>query len=833
MPDLLKRFYFARIFCLKMIYPTSIEDKIGFKAVRDGIKTHCVSSMGRELADSISFMTDFDTLDFKLRSTAEMLAIISAQDDMPISSLSDIREQLRVMAIAGAALSTTDLVVLRGSLSVMSAVVNYFQSKNSEEESPYPLLVSIISDMETFDGCVRDIDRVIDRYGNILNSASPELGRIRRELNSMNGRVNSVMRNVIARAQREGILDSDTTPTMRDGRLMLPVAPMNKRSLGGIVHDESASGKTVFIEPAEVVEANNKIRELELEERRETARILGALTDALRPFSPDMGESNKIMGEMDFIHAKAAYAKETGACMPHFSREPQLELYHACHPELLVSLARQGKEIVPLDIELNRKNRILIISGPNAGGKSVCLKTVAVIQYMIQCGVLPPVYENSHIGIFDDIFIDIGDDQSIENDLSTYSSHLRNMSVVIRRGRQFSMVLIDEFGGGTEPQIGGAIAQAILRQINEKGMWGVITTHYQNLKHFAEDTEGLINGSMLYDRQKMEPLFKLAIGNPGSSFAIEIALKTGLPKEIIEEAKSIVGSDYVNMDKYLLDIARDKKYWENKRQSIRQKEKKIDQVLDRYETEADELRASRKLIISEAKAEASRIIDESNASIERVIHEIRKSQAEKEKTREARQKLKDEREDIGHKSEKEPEILRKVPRRNKNKPKVRQSPETKEVIEVGDIVKLNGEGTPGKVISIEGKQAQVVFGMIKTTVDVSKLRHTMSKLPSGNSQGASFISSSTSEDIRSRQLQFNQDIDVRGMRVDEALQAVTYFIDDAIQFSASKVRILHGTGTGALRQSIREYLATVKGVRNYHDENVQFGGAGITVVELE
>lgn len=833
MPDLLKRFYFARIFCLKMIYPTSIEDKIGFKAVRDGIKTHCVSSMGRELAHSVSFMTDFDTLDFKLRSTAEMLAIISAQDDMPISSLSDIREQLRVMAIAGAALSTTDLVVLRGSLSVMSAIANYFQSKNSEEESPYPLLVSIISDMETFDGCVRDIDRVIDRYGNVLDSASPELGRIRRELNSMNGRVNSVMRNVIARAQREGILDSDTTPTMRDGRLMLPVAPMNKRRLGGIVHDESASGKTVFIEPAEVVEANNKIRELELEERRETARILGALTDALRPFSPAMGESNKIMGEMDFIHAKAAYAKETGACMPHFSREPQLELYHACHPELLVSLTRQGKEIVPLDIELNRKNRILIISGPNAGGKSVCLKTVAVIQYMTQCGVLPPVYENSHIGIFDDIFIDIGDDQSIENDLSTYSSHLRNMSVIIRRGRQSSLVLIDEFGGGTEPQIGGAIAQAILRQINEKGMWGVITTHYQNLKHFAEDTEGLINGSMLYDRQKMEPLFKLAIGNPGSSFAIEIALKTGLPKEIIEEAKSIVGSDYVNMDKYLLDIARDRRYWENKRASIRQKEKKVEESLARYENDAEMLRERRREIIEEAKSEARRILEGSNAAIERTIQEIRSSQADKARTLEARKKLEQERQAMAELRPGSNKLLDKAPKKKKKglcNDAIQQ--EALRPIAVGDVVKLDGEGSPGRVEEIQGNKAVVVFGMIKTTVKLDRLKHTMAKIPTAV-KGATFISASTTDAARTRQLGFKREIDVRGMRVDEAVQAVTYFIDDAIQFNAGRVRILHGTGTGALRQYIRNYLDSVPGVQSYRDEHVQFGGAGITVVELE
>jgi DNA mismatch repair protein MutS2 len=618
---------------------------------------------------------------------------------------------------------------------------------------------------------------------------------------------------------------------MRDGRLVIPVAPMHKRKINGIVHDESASGKTIYIEPAEIVEANNRIRELQMEEKREIARILTLIADEMRPHIDEMLHSYSILGEIDFIHAKAKFAQEIDANMPSINHEPELEWYHACHPVLLQSLQRQGKEIVPLDITLSQENRILIISGPNAGGKSVCLKTVGIVQYMAQCGLLPPVYENSHIGIFEDIFIDIGDDQSIEDDLSTYSSHLRNMKYCLNRGKDKTLILIDEFGGGTEPQIGGAIAQAILRQFNNNKMWGVITTHYQNLKHFAEETPGLINGSMLYDRHLMQPMFRLSIGNPGSSFAIEIARKTGLPLEIIADAEEIVGSDYINLDKYLLDITRDKRYWENKRMAIRQKEKKLEQLLAQYEEDATTLREKRREIINEAKTEAQRILDNSNATIERTIHDIKRAQAEKEKTIEARRRLQQEKAQIIAEGNSEHPLLHKAPKTKKktsaSTPKTEKRP-----IVVGDNVKLDGQGTVGKVLEIQGKNAVVLFGMLKTTVKLDRLKHTMSQPKEPNRQ-ATFVSSATTDSMRDRQLNFKQEIDVRGMRVDEAVQAITYFIDDAIQFNARQVRVLHGTGTGALRQYLRQYLDTVSGVRSYRDEHVQFGGAGITIIELE
>ncbi|MBD5374458.1 MAG: endonuclease MutS2 [Bacteroides sp.] len=820
-----------------MIYPESFEHKIGFDSVRERISALCSSEAGKDWCAEMRFDTVAAVVVRKLESTAEMLRIVTSDEAIPLDGMAHVEPILKSLRVPGTFVPAADLVAVRRTLAVIADTEAFFRNhRNDEGASVYPRLDAVARMLTVFPHAAAAIDRVIDRYGNVLDNASPELAEIRRSLSSMAGTVNSALRRVMARAVADGVLEADAAPTMRDGRLVIPVAPMHKRRISGIVHDESASGKTIFIEPAEVVEINNRIRELQMDERREIARILTVVADTLRPNAGEILASVGIIGELDFIRAKARYASETGGVLPHFSEGPELEWYHACHPGLLMSLRRQGREIVPLDIRLTPKERILVISGPNAGGKSVCLKTVGVVQYMMQCGLLPPVYENSHVGVFEDIFIDIGDDQSIEDDLSTYSSHLRNMKFFLSKGRSTSLVLIDEFGGGTEPQIGGAIAQAILHQFNDAGMWGVITTHYQNLKHFAEDTEGLVNGSMLYDRHLMQPLFKLSIGNPGSSFAIEIARKTGLPAHIISEAEEIVGSDYVNMDKYLLDIARDRKYWDNKRTSIRQKEKKLEELLAKYEADAESLREKRREIISDARDEARRIIEGTNAEIEKTIKEIRESQADRQRTLEARRNLEKEKQKLlgdNGKADRHP-ALGRVPGKKKKKERP-QAPkaESNRPLKVGDIVKLDGEGTPGKILEIDGKNAVVAFGMLKTSVKLDRLKPTQASIPSGAGKSASFISSSTSDSMRDRQLNFSRDIDVRGMRVDEALQAITYFIDDAIQFSAERVRILHGTGTGALRQAIRQYLDTVRGVRAYRDEHVQFGGAGITVVDLE
>ncbi|MDE5608049.1 MAG: Smr/MutS family protein [Muribaculaceae bacterium] len=815
-----------------MIYPKDkYESKIGFDHIKNSLKGLCLSAGARERVDEIEFSPDARYVGHALKATHQMLMIESSDEHLPLTGAIDISHLIAALKVPGSFLPAQDMLGIRRALQCVTDVAAFFASKRRDDgTSPIAELDSEAADLLPMPDLLTAIDRIIDRYGNVKDSASPALAEIRRTLQSTSGTINSIMRRVISRAVSEGYLDSDSAPSVRDGRLVLPVAPAFKRKISGIVHDESASGKTVFIEPAEVVEANNRVRELQIEERREITRLMIVLADEIRPHIDELTGSVGALAQLDFIRAKALYAIETGGNMPHIEPRPEMEWYHATHPVLLESLRRQGKEIVPLDITLTEKDRILIISGPNAGGKSVCLKTVGVVQYMAQCGLLPPVYENSRVGIFDSIFIDIGDDQSLEDDLSTYSSHLKNMKFILAHGDDRTLILLDEFGAGTEPQIGGAISQAILGDFVRKQMWGVINTHFTNIKQMAESTPGLVNGSMLYDRNLMQPLFKLSIGSPGSSFALEIARKIGLPADIIGEAEQIVGSDYVNIDKYLLDIARDKRYWENKRLSIRQKEKKIENVLATYEEDATTLREKRREILAEAKEEAKRILEGSNAAIERTIHEIRTTQAEREQTRAARERLVAERRKLEKQETKDTHpLLAKAPKpRKERQPKERT--ELKPIC-VGDTVKLDGQGEPGKVMEISGKNAIVAFGLLKTTVRLDRLRHTMAKPKSGAGK-SSFVSSSTLDSLRDRQLNFKQEIDVRGMRADEAVQAVTYFIDDAIQFNASRVRILHGTGTGALRQSIRQYLSTVNGVRSYADEDVRFGGAGITVVEL-
>lgn len=814
------------------IYPKNIEQKIGFDTVRQLVEAKCLSSLGRDKCADMQCSSDYNDVRRRLQAVHEMCAIMDSDNPLPLNSVHDLTPQLRTIRVPGTHIPEAELARLRSSLGTIADIAFFFSSNRTEEgNTPYPALDETARNISGLPGVRQAIDKIIDKQGAIKDNASSELARIRGTLASMQGSINAAMRRVIARAVKDGVLDADATPTMRDGRVVIPVTAMHKRSIQGIVHDESATGRTFFVEPLEVVEAGNRLRELQIEERHEVVRILVELADTLRPHVPEMLIAYDVLGEFDFIQAKARYARDIEAHMPQLHAEMQLELYHACHPVLRLTLEKLGKQVVPLDITLTPDHRILIISGPNAGGKSVTLKTVAIAQYMLQCGMLPPVYENSHMGIVDGIFIDIGDDQSIENELSTYSSHLSNMKHFLNHGDAATLALIDEFGSGTEPQIGAAIAQAVLDQFVKMGMWGIITTHYQNIKKFADETPGLINGSMLYDRQLMQPLFRLLIGTPGSSFAVEIARKIGLPANIIAEAENIVGSDYINIDKYLLDIARDKRYWENKRRDIRQKEKKVDSLMEKYEDDAEQLRAKRKEIIDEARSQAKQILDSSNAAVERTIHEIKTAQAERERTLAARKQLDESKRELTQDKIADHPILKKTGKPRKSPKSAAAQPQRE--LAVGDHVLLDGAGTVGEVLSLEGKNALVAFGLLKTTVKASRLRITDRKIESGAKKGSSFLSVSTSDQNREKQLNFKPEIDVRGLRVDEAVQAITYFIDDATQFSAQRVRILHGTGTGALRQYIRDYLASVPSVASYHDEDVRFGGAGITVVELK
>ncbi|WP_289763054.1 endonuclease MutS2 [uncultured Duncaniella sp.] len=820
-----------------MIYPERIEEKIGFSGVRTEISARCHCEGSRTRCEEMAFLADFNAIRTALTAVNEMLSANHSDETVPLEGVSDIDRNLAVIKIPGTFLEIKDLVRVRRMLDCFGAVATFLHRHKTDGRTPYPVLTDIAEELSYIPPSLGMlIDHAIDTTsGLVKDNASPTLAEIRSRLRGMSGRVNSILRRVLSSAISQGWLEPDTTPAVRDGRLVIPVPPMNKRKIQGIVHDESASGKTLFIEPAEVVEANNLTRELQLEEHREIIRILTSIADQLRPHIQEMQTGASIIYHLDFINAKAHYADAVGGTMPNLHDSAEMEWYHACHPVLKLSLERHNREIVPIDIRLDKNERILVISGPNAGGKSVCLKTVGTLQYMLQCGILPPVYDNSHFGVFKDMFVDIGDDQSFEDDLSTYSSHLRSMKFMLQRGRKGSLFLIDEMGSGTEPQIGGALARAILEQMNAKEMWGIVTTHYQILKQFAEDTPGLINGSMLYDRHLMQPMFKLSIGNPGSSFAVEIARKIGLPLEIISAAEDIVGKEYVNLDNYLLDITRDKRYWENKRTAIRQKEKKLEQMLAQYSEDAEQLRSKRRDIIEEARAEARKILDSSNAAIERTIADIKQANAERERTLEARRKLKEERlalEKDARNHRDNNAILSKAPKKKKGNSEPKPSGQTiaKAEIVVGTNVKLDGAGTVGTVLEISGKNAIVAFGNLKTNVKLDRLTATNAQ-PKSNAK--STVSMQTIDSGYERQLNFKQEIDLRGMRADEAIQAVTYFIDDAIRFSIARVRILHGTGTGALRQAVRALLSTTPGIESFHDEDVRFGGAGITVVNLK
>ena len=852
-----------------MIYPNNFERKLGFDEIRRLLRERCLSTLGKEKVDEIAFSTDCAQVNEWLTQVREFRRLQTEKDDFPMNFFFDVRQAVSRIRMEGTHLEEEEVWDLRRSLQTIADIVKYLNRNEADDEEepeyPYPALHRLTEGVTTFPAMIRRIDSILDKFGKIKDSASMTLAGIRHELEKTQGSISRTLYTILHSAQKDGIVDKDAAPTMRDGRLVIPVAPQVKRRINGIVHDESATGKTVFIEPTEVVEANNKVRQLEAEERREVIRILTVFSDEVRPHVKEILESYQFLARIDLIYAKSQLAELTKAFEPEVEDRPHIDWIRAIHPLLQLSLEKQDKQVVPLEITLTQEKRILIISGPNAGGKSVCLKTTGLLQYMLQCGLPVPIGDRSTCGLFHHILIDIGDEQSIENDLSTYSSHLMNMKQMMRQADGQSLLLIDEFGSGTEPTIGGAIAEAMLKQFWKKQTFGVITTHYQNLKHFAEDHPGVVNGAMLYDRHEMQALFQLAIGQPGSSFAIEIARKTGIPEEVIKDASDIVGQDYIQSDKYLQDIVRDKRYWEGKRQTIHQHEKSLEGHIQRYESNLEEIERERKAILRRAQEQANELLAEANRKIENAIREIKEAQAEKERTREIREELKQFREQVtsddtqGLMSEEEfAKKLRQMEERKARKEKrkadkQKNAEEAKQrreqgpnitfpqtlhaAIAVGDTVRIKGLNTIGKVESISGKQALVIFGDVKTKMKVEQLEHAEKakeeKKKSDHSDLAIQTSRITSSTIEDRKYNFRQDIDVRGMRGDEALDTVLHFIDDAILVGASRVRILHGTGTGVLRQLIRQYLATVPNVSHYRDEHVQFGGAGITVVDLD
>ena len=770
-----------------MTYPANIEQKIDFPVIREQLHKACSSALGRREVDDMEFLTDYQAILHRLREAEEMVHVLSDTSlNFPRGEINDLRESLARVRIEGLYLDETELSQLRKSVDYAAQLERFFLGLDSVR---FPQLrtfptrhlhnLSGETTASVLQPIISVIDKAIDPFGQLRDSASPELHRIRRELSQAQGAVSASISAILRRAQAAGLVDKEATPTLREGRLVLPIPAGVKKKIGGIVHDESATGKTVFIEPQEVVEANNRIRSLESEQARERLCILHEITAFVRPLIPQILLTQGFLAHVDFIIAKALVAKRLHAIAPNFVDYPMLDLRDARHAVLYLRFTVEGKTVVPLTMKLdNETNRILVISGPNAGGKSVCLKTVALCQYMLQCGLPVPVSEASTMGLFDRLMIDIGDEQSIEDDLSTYSSHLRNMKAFVKNADSKTLFLIDEFGTGTEPLIGGAIAESVLTNLNNQSAFGVVTTHYTNLKHFAEQADGVVNGAMLYDRGQLKPLFQLSVGQAGSSFAIEIAKQTGLPDDIIKRATDLVGEVHIDYDKQLQDIARDKRYWENKRQNIRQREKHLEEKIAYYENEIAGLKAKKKAVLQEAKDEAADILAKSNATIERTIREIKESKADKVKTQAARAK----------------------------------------------VEKLKQQVEPAKKEQTEGKK--------RVLRDFRDLKPMAKSMPSSQP----FVINT----IRQHKLSFEHTLDIRGMRVDEALEAFIAYLDDAIMVNAGTVTILHGTGTGALKQIVRDHLADRnKALRKrkaaeilYHDGDPDRGGAGLTIVEL-
>lgn len=845
-----------------MIYPKTFEQKIGFNEIKEQIKKRCLCAIGKEQVDAIHFSGDPDKINEWLQQVREFRALLEATEDFPLSFFFDVRACVARLRLVGTHLEEDELFDMRRSLETINNIVTFLSQGEDMNDNetyptihyPYPALHRLAAQTVTFPNLIRRIDTILDKFGKIKDNASTELASIRRDLAHTEGSISRTLYGILRSAQSEGLIEKDVTPTVRDGRLVLPVVPALKRKIKGIVHDESASGKTVFIEPAEVVEANNRIRELEASERREVIRILTEISNEIRPSVDDILESYHFLGVIDMVQAKASFARDSHSYEPVIGLFPNIDWIQAIHPLLQQSLESQNKKMIPLDIRLTREKRLLIISGPNAGGKSVCLKTTGLLQYMMQCGISVPMSERSKTGVFQNILIDIGDEQSIEDDLSTYSSHLLNMKHMMKAADASTLILIDEFGTGTEPQIGGAIAESVLRQFSKKQAWAVITTHYQNLKHFADDHPNAINGAMLYDRHEMKALFQLSIGQPGSSFAIEIARNIGLPEEVIDDATQIVGQEYIQSDKYLQDIVRDKKYWENKRQNIHQHEKNMQQVIARYEAGVNEVEEKRKEILNKAKQQAAELLIESNKRIENAIREIRESQAEKESTKRIREELNSFKQSISEvdtsandeliakkikqiqdrRARKEKRKKEKADQQSKTTTATQTAATEEKSLQVGDYVRIKGLTAVGVVEQIQGKSATVVFGDMRTKMKADRLERA-EKPKEAEKPVSTYMAMGrdTRKAIDERKLNFKQDIDVRGMRGDEAIHAVTYFIDDAILLGMHRVRILHGTGNGILRQLIRQYLSTIPNVSHFQDEHIQFGGHGITVVDLD
>ena len=807
------------IFNKKMIYPSDFENKIGFKAIREQLNELCISEMGKEFVDKMSFSTDVDKIRTYLRLIQDFETLLQDGVPFPVRDYNDLRDEFKHLAIDGTVINLDSLFALKPTLSALFYVFKFFKSEASDK---VPYLKALAEGIFIDNHIFTEINRLIDDKGEIPDNASAELAEIRRDIRRKQSSIDHRMHKILVEAKNSGWTDSTAEMTIRDGRPVIPVRAADKRALRGFIHDESATGQTVYIEPAEIFETNNEIKELEYAERREINKILLAFTKILRPEIPNLIMAWRLLGLLDFIKAKALLSHEYNCVIPELIDESMFDWIEARHPLLEQKLKGQGKQITPLDLKLGENNRILVISGPNAGGKSVCLKTIGLIQYMLQCGLAIPVKIDSKCGVFHDMFIDIGDEQSLENDLSTYSSHLINMKELLEHGNERSLFLIDEFGTGTEPQLGGAIAEAILLKMNEKKSFGVVTTHYANLKLLADNHPGIVNGAMLFDTRYLQPLYVMMIGKPGSSFAFEIAKKIGFPKEILDSAAEISGREHLDFDQQLQQLEIEKKEVRKKEYELKVADKLLDEVVTKYKNHLADIEKRKNQLLKEANKEAQTLIDKANAKIENTIREIKEAQAEKNRTKELREELKEMKNDLVKDAT---DISKKL--------KVDEKEEVvNQELRIGDMVCINELEVIGELLAITDTDVTIQFGDVRLRTTVDKLRKISRSQARKAQQNPSYLRKSIMNDINEKAQKFNLTLDVRGQRGDEAVDNVAKYIDEANLLSIKEVSILHGKGNGILRKLIREYLSKQSCIQNFSDASLETGGAGITRVTL-
>ena len=794
-----------------MIYPENFEHKIGFDRIRLMLSAYCISQMGLEKAEKMDFSTDKGLIVKSLEQTDEFIRLLQTGVPFPVRDFHDLREAFHRIQIDGTCLNVEDLFALKPSLNVLEVILRFGRSENATD---YPELKSLIDNIFIDRNVFTEVNRLVDDKGEIPDNASPELAEIRQSIRRKQGGIEKRIRQIMSDAKTAGWVDQKSELTVRDGRLVIPVKAGDKRAIRGFIHDESATGQTVYIEPAEIFDTSNEIKELEYAERREIHRILMAFTRLLRPYLSELRKAWNMLGELDFIHAKALLAKEIGGIKPEIVNTPYINWQQARHPLLEQKLKAQGKQVVPLDLRLDETERILVISGPNAGGKSVCLKTTGLLQYMLQCGLMPPMRVDSQCGLFDNLFIDIGDEQSILDDLSTYSSHLINMKALLEHADEKTLFLIDEFGTGTEPQLGGAIAEAILLELNKKQSFGMVTTHYANLKLLADNHEGIINGAMLFDTKFMQPMYIMVTGKPGSSFAFEIAKKIGFPKQILDDAAHITGDQHLKFEKQLQQLEVDKKAIRKKEQELRIADQLLTEVVEKYKALLAELEGKKKQYLRDAAAEAQELIQSANSQIERTIREIKEAQAEREKTKEIRQNLEETKHKIAQKAKELAE------------PKKQEDDEV--VLKVGDTVCIDEMQVVGEILSISDTDATILFDTVKLRTSPDKLRK-VSRAQARKTQRR-WQAGLIADDLSEKAEHFELTLDVRGKRAEEALDIVDKYLDEAKLLSIKEVSILHGKGNGILRKLIRERLSHNRDVEHFCDASLETGGTGITRV---